>query len=240
MRDLSQHAIHPVPASARSRWLLVAIVAAVLAGLAAAPGADAATCVPPPGSNEIVVENCKQGNPPSEWDVAGAGDPTIQGYATDISVAQGGTVHFKVDTSASDYRLDIYRMGYYGGDGARLVDTVQPPPPQNQPPCSDDPSTGLVDCGNWSESASWPVPATATSGIYFARLVRESGASGASHVVFVVRDDDGASDLLFQTSDTTWQAYNTYGGNSLYTGAPEGRAYKVSYNRPFATRGNVG
>ena len=26
------------------------------------------------------------------------------------------------------------------------------------------------------------------------------------------------------------------GGNSLYTGAPAGRAYKVSYNRPFTTR----
>ena len=55
----------------------------------------------------------------------------------------------------------------------------------------------------------------------------------------MVRDDDGASDLLFQTSDTTWQAYNAYGGNSLYTGQPAGRAYKVSYNRPFTTRGNA-
>ena len=55
-------------------------------------------------------------------------------------------------------------------------------------------------------------------GIYFAKLVREDGGGGASHVVFVVRDDDGASELLFQTSDTTWQAYNRYGGNSLYTG----------------------
>ena len=42
-------------------------------------------------------------------------------------------------------------------------------------------------------------------------------------------------DLLFQTSDTTWQAYNDYGGNSLYEGSPAGRAYKVSYNRPFDT-----
>src|SRR5262249_5965940 len=45
---------------------------------------------------------------------------------------------------------------------------------------------------------------------------------------------------LFQTSDTTWQAYNQYGGNSLYVGGPgtnPGRAYKVSYNRPFTTRG---
>ena len=55
-------------------------------------------------------------------------------------------------------------------------------------------------------------------------LLREARARGrdrgASHIVFIVRDDDGGSDLLFQTSDTTWQAYNQYGGNSLYTGSP--------------------
>ena len=53
-------------------------------------------------------------------------------------------------------------------------------------------------------------------------------------MIFVVRDDARASALLFQTSDTTWQAYNAYGGNSLYVGSPAGRAYKVSYNRPFS------
>jgi Bacterial Ig domain len=61
-----------------------------------------------------------------------------------------------------------------------------------------------------------------------------------SHIVFVVRDDASHSALFFQTSDTTWQAYNTYGGNSLYVGGPGSnpdRAYKVSYNRPFSTRG---
>ena len=74
-------------------------------------------------------------------------------------------------------------------------------------------------------------------------LLRQSGAHrrapASSHIFFVVRDDDGDSDLLFQTSDTTWQAYNAYGGNSLYTGSPAGRAYKVSYNRPFTTRENA-
>ncbi len=73
------------------------------------------------------------------------------------------------------------------------------------------------------------------SGIYIAKLVRPD-TGGASHIVFVVRDDASTSDLLFQTSDTTWQAYNDYGGNSLYNGSPAGRAYKVSYNRPFRTR----
>ena len=97
------------------------------------------------------------------------------------------------------------------------------------------PTTGLVDCGNWAVSASWPVPADATSGIYFARAERLD-TGGASHIVFIVRNDASTSELLFQTSDTTWQAYNRYGGNSLYVGSPAGRAYKVSYNRPFTTR----
>ena len=101
------------------------------------------------------------------------------------------------------------------------------------------PATGLIDCGNWAVSASWAVPATATSGIYFAKAMR-TDTGGASHIVFIVRDDASQADLLFQTSDTTWQAYNQYGGNSLYVGGPgtnPGRAYKVSYNRPFTTRG---
>ena len=111
--------------------------------------------------------------------------------------------------------------------------------PQTQPACLTVPATGLVDCGNWAESASWAVPATATSGIYFAKLVRID-TGGASHIVFVVRNDTGNSAFLFQTSDTTWQAYNSWGGNSLYVGAPAGRAYKVSYNRPFNTRATTG
>lgn len=176
--------------------------------------------------------------PASQWDVAGAGDSTIQGFTTDISFNVGETVSFKVNTAATAYRLDIYRMGYYGGNGAAFVTTVRPSVslPQSQPACVTNSATGLVDCGNWAVSASWSVPATAKSGIYFAKVVRESGAAGASHIMFVVRDDASHSAILFQTSDTTWQAYNQYGGNSLYVGSPAGRAYKVSYNRPFTTR----
>ncbi len=97
-----------------------------------------------------------------------------------------------------------------------------------------DATTGLVDAGNWSVSATWDMPADAVSGVYIAKLVRNDG--GANHIPFIVRDDNGNSDVLFQTSDTTWQAYNDWGGNSLYSGSPAGRAYKVSYNRPINTR----
>jgi hypothetical protein len=170
----------------------------LLALLVAAP--------PVAAQNPIVDENQIEGSPPSVWDVAGAGDPSIQGFATDLSVDRGETVHFKVATDASDYRLDIYRLGYYGGDGAREVASVEPSValPQSQPACLTDAATGLIDCGNWAESAAWTVPANATSGIYLAKLVREDPVDGrASHVVFVVRDDGGGSALLFQTADTT-------------------------------------
>jgi hypothetical protein len=207
---------------------------ALLAVLPVQPAA-AAPCDPPIVS-PVACENTRPGNPESEWGISGAGSASLQGFATDISVDQGQTVRFKVDTTLSSYRLDIYRMGYYAGDGARRVATVNPTAVTNQPNCLTQASTGLVDCGNWSQSAAWAVPNDAVSGIYFAKLV---GGSASSHIYFVVRDDDGGSDLLLQTSDTTWQAYNEYGGNSLYTGSPAGRAYKVSYNRPFTTRDNA-
>src|SRR6185295_12543761 len=126
----------------------------------------------------------------------------IQGFATDISVNRGQTVRFKIKTNSSNYRLDIYRLGYYGGLGARLITTVQPSAtlPQTQPACLNQASTGLIDCGNWGESASWAVPSNATSGIYIAKLIREDGPAGESHLVFIVRDDNGGSKLLFQTS----------------------------------------
>jgi hypothetical protein len=54
--------------------------------------------------------------------------------------------------------------------------------------------------------------------------------------MFIVRNDASTSAVVYQTSDTTWQAYNQYGGSSFYHGAANGRGYKLSYNRPFATR----
>jgi hypothetical protein len=194
-------------------------------------------------TNPIVAENCLVGNPSTEWDITKInnriGDPTIQGFATDISVNRGNTVSFKIKTDATNYRLDIYRMGYYGGRGARKVATVSPllSQPQNQPDCLENATTELIDCGNWAVSASWPIPSNATSGIYFAKVVRLD-TGGANHIVFIVRDDASTSDMLFQTSDTTWQAYNDYGERSLYKISSDDnrRAYKVSYNRPFNTR----
>src|SRR5262245_2689323 len=201
-----------------------------------------------PAANPIVAENLLPGNPQSQWDIVGSGDPTLQGYATDISVDQGQTVSFKIDDQTSaPYRIEIYRIGYYQGNGARLVATIPSSATLRQVQAAPlkDLTTGLTDAGNWAVSASWAVPSTAVSGVYIAKLVRED-TGGASHIPFVVRDDDGQSDVIMQTADTTWQAYNNWGGYSLYSAPTAGtsanpnslpRGYKVSYNRPFNTRG---
>ena len=147
-------------------------------------------------SNPIVCENELAGSPSSEWDVSGSGDSSLQGFATQISVNKGETVHFKVDTTAATFQIDIFRLGYYAGQGARRIATLSNITGRDQANCMTVGSTGLIDCGNWLESASWSVPATAVSGIYLARLSRSGG--GASHIVFIVRDDAAQADLLFQ------------------------------------------
>lgn len=211
--------------------------ALVMAVMALHPNTASASCASP--GNAIEAENCLPGSDPSLWSIDGSGDPTIQGFATDISVNVGGTINFKVNTTATAYTIGIFRLGYYGGLGARQVATVTPSVrlPQSQPACITDATTQLYDCGNWAVSASWTVPSTAVSGVYIAHVMR-TDTGGDSQIVFVVRNDSSHSDIVFQTADESWQAYNPYGGHSFY--GPGGfdltnRAYKVSYNRPFTT-----
>src|SRR6516162_1518 len=198
--------------------LVFAMLVGLLSLVGAKPAAAAGPCGPPVLS-VIACENTLAGDPPSDWQVNLAGDATIQGFATQMSVNAGQTESFKIDTTASSYHIDILRVGYYQGNGARkVVSNMQPSaPPQNQPDCQNDTApTGLIDCGNWALSASWTVPADAVSGLYLAHLVRDD-TGGSSLIPFVVRNDASHSDILFQTDDETWQAYNSFDGNSLYT-----------------------
>src|SRR5512144_2908854 len=125
-------------------------------------------------ANSITSENALVGNPAAEWDVTGGGDLSIQGFATDISANPGETIHFKIKTDAASYHVEIYRIGYYQGNGARHVGAavITASLPQIQPADLYDSATGLTDCGNWAESAHWDIPANAVSGIYLAKLIR--------------------------------------------------------------------
>ena len=76
--------------------------------------------------NKIVAENCKPGNPRTEWDINADGDPSIQGFATEMSVNVGESIDFKIRTHSPRYRIDIYRMGWAFKRQRRPHDSVVP------------------------------------------------------------------------------------------------------------------
>jgi len=117
--------------------------------------------------------------------------PNLQGYTTELSIIRGQTVHFKIETDAPAYSITIYLLDQNGVAGTQPVASVpNPPAPQVQPPCLSSQDAGLVDCSNWSESASWAVPANAVPGIYIA-LLQRADTMASSQIVFVVQGDSG-------------------------------------------------
>jgi len=187
--------------------------------------------------NLVVRENRRPGT--RDWQLEHpAAAREIEGFASATSVARGGEIQLFVNTTAPHYTLEVFRMGWYRGLGARRLFGPVKLPGRVQPMPKLDTSSGLVDCA-WvdpfvltaatpGDSDDWP------SGIYLARLTASGGAQ--SYIVFAVRDDERAADLLMQQSVTTYQAYNAWGGKSLYKwGSTENqRAAKVSFNRPYA------
>ena len=106
-------------------------------GSSADPAAAAETnpCAVPV-TNKIACENSKPGDPAGNWQIIGIGDESIQGFATQQSTPVGGTVSFKIKTSSNNYHLNILRLGYYEGDGARIIqENIKPSVslPQTQP-----------------------------------------------------------------------------------------------------------
>nr|CEL12738.1 hypothetical protein [Kibdelosporangium sp. MJ126-NF4]CTQ93498.1 hypothetical protein [Kibdelosporangium sp. MJ126-NF4] len=221
------------------------------------PSSHAAQPTPPAPcalpANPVACENTLAPDTGEDWMIT-AIDNTIAGFTDNISYLPGETVKFKVKTDAPRFWFDIYRLGYYDGAGARKIVNNQQVNSITQPNCYEDnpadpaQDTGIVDCGNWATTMQWTVPSGSVSGVYYTVLRRDygNGVIGESDIVFIVRDDSSHSDILFQTADATWQAYNTYGnrptpqddpkGNSFYTGTSQGNGgsgYKVSYNRPI-------
>ncbi len=150
--------------------------------------------------------------------------PSRASRPTSASTRSGRAVQGRHDGRRS-YRLDIYRLGYYGGMGARKVATVSPSAslPQTQPAC-------LTNARHRPDRLRQLGRVGVVDGARRRRvghLLRQARARRhrrrQPHRLRRPRRRAAHSDLLFQTSDTTWQAYNQYGGNSLYVGSP-GRA----------------
>lgn len=157
----------------------------------------------------------------------------IEGYPSSPSVAAGGKLRIFTNTASARYAVSVYRLGWYQGKGARLV----VPPVERDghvqvTPARD--ADGLVEC-DWTDPYEVTIPAAAVSGIYLAKLTTKDTGKQA-YVPFVVRDDVRVATYLVQSSTTTFQAYNNWGGRSLYDFNSAGgvRASRVSLLRPYA------
>lgn len=186
----------------------------------------------------IAAENQKQGNTdllPTRT-VYGA-KHQIEGYADRVSASAGDTVQVMVNADVAGHTAtwQLYRIGWYAGAGARRVLTGTSYPVAVQPACANNTTTGLIRCA-WAPSFSVAVPSDAVSGLYLVKIIRDDNFG--SLIPLVVKDTRPA-DLLFQSSVTTFEAYNKWGGESLYADADDGiaghKAVQVSFDRPYAS-----
>ena len=203
--------------------------------------------------NPIVLENQNPGS--SAWNIewGSAGDDVtgqIKGYTSATSVNKGGSIDLHVSVNpAQTYSIDVFRMGWYQGLGARHLQHIGPLNGVKQNTCVPQAVTGLIECG-WAASYTLNVPTTWTSGIYL--VVLTNAANLKNYVSFVVRDDARVAPLVYQQPVTTYQAYNDYPydeatGKSLYsfnsfganTAGGMKAAVKVSFDRPYNGDGDA-
>ena len=82
------------------------------------------------------------------------------------------------------------------------------------------------------------------SGYYVVNFVLTSGPNSGRATwtpLVVTAPPEREKNILVHASTTTWQAYNNWGGKSLYDyNSTGGRAHKVSFDRPYLTQANTG
>ena len=208
------------------------------AGASFAVEADLEVAPPtPPTSTRsqwVITENRKLGT--SKWRIRRTAPTSIEGFADMVSAQRGDEVTLYVSTPARSFHVEAYRIGYYQGTGGRFVwrstrqsGHVQPPPTRTS-------GTNMVET-DWSPSVRIHISDDWPQGVYMLKLVASNGAQ--SYVPLTLRDDSSHAALVIQNSVTTWQAYNDWGGYSLYHGSGgsfSARSRVVSFDRPYEAR----
>jgi hypothetical protein len=208
----------------------------------------------PRTNKAIMLENAQQGTTSWEIPKTSAATKEIQAYSGSTSVAPGQKISFYVSTlvEGTSYALNIYRLGWYGGLGGRLLFSAQNMTGHAQGYYSTA-THQLVNChsclvtqdthmiaANWQLSYTLVIPANWTTGVYLAKFTDAQGMQ--TYAPFDVRAVNYDSVYVAITDDTTSEAYNLWGGYSLYgadTASAHGetlgpsKAVMVSFNRPY-------
>jgi hypothetical protein len=189
------------------------------------------------GTSYIQEENAKPGTPGWQIQPASYDASKLSAYSGKDSYTCGEIIYLRVNAPASAFiSAQVYRMGYYGGVGARRIWSTEGSAlggKQAAPVIvkGSDPSRpmNMVDASGWFLSLGIRVDGSYTPGTYLIKISDRAGWQ--TYVPFTVRDDTGSKHaFLMQQASTTWQAYNKFGGISFYT--TPGAAF-LTYNRPY-------
>jgi hypothetical protein len=197
----------------------------------------------------VAVENASPGTgawrlPGPAARIGGVAHGPVAGYVAAQSISPGGVQRVYVDAhGARRVTVQVFRMGWYGGRGGRLVLQSGPLRTRRQPPCTHVAATGLTEC-RWHPTLSFAIPTALASGVYIVKLSTSAGAQ--SDCLFVLRSARSPR-LLVEIPTATYEAYNAWGGDSLYpggrkqvdvTGTTQG--VEVSYDRPYDSETGAG
>ena len=231
--------------------LLATLIAALAAIALWAPSPAAAAEVSCPNANPIVNENNCMGEGTT------ANQSAIENYSEDLgafttqsSFNLGENVPIKIGTDLPSFpgtsvNIAVYRIGYYHGNGARLIPSAgaNNVKVSNSFQCNpENTTTGELNCSNWNVTYTVPGNALPISGIYEAVFTDVAHGGIQNYVTFTVRNDKVASEVLYVLPSADYEAYNTWGCKSLYydacgganTIAGDPRAVAVSFDRPQA------
>jgi hypothetical protein len=191
----------------------------------------------PPGCPLVwpstTAENAKAGS--GAWVIPTSMNGKTAAFLSKVSATCGDTVDLKV-SSGKPVSVVAYRMGYYQGLGAREIWSAENVPTVAQPvPVTGGTANGhdlrMTTADAWTKTLSIEVDSAWVPGTY---LIKISDGTAATYVPLTVRDDSGTKhDLLIQQATTTWEAYNTYGGSSFYSGGVTGGSGRLTSERPY-------
>ncbi|MGW2484392.1 N,N-dimethylformamidase beta subunit family domain-containing protein [Streptomyces sp. NPDC001571] len=213
-----------------------AVAAAGAAGCAPGEHAGGGEASRSPAPKPPAKENDRPGD--AGWRLTRRGaEHEVEGYADRTSVASGDPFRLHVHTTAKTFRAEAFRMGWYGGTLARKVWESGPLKGTRQPAAKVEPTTYTV-------SADWPATTEVPTkdwpeGSYLIRLTADSG--GQRYVPVTVRSAATQGRVVLVNAVATWQAYNEWGGHSLYngpTGDDSDRSRAVSCDRPYHEDGD--
>ncbi len=230
--------------SVRRRQALIRVTIAILALLTAAACTNAAPKVrhqrgsssasgtsPTPSSAAPDPSVCA--HPDANWgQVQFTNQHDVEGYTGVDSAVPGTPIGLYISTVAAKYQVTAYRMGSYGDLNACRVWQSDWQPGSKQ-------AAAVVTGSTNTPSAPWQRSLTVETkgwipGAYLFRIGTDQGSMGR-FIPFTVRSSSFAGKVVFINADTTWQAYNAWGGYSLYHGLKgrADRARAVTFDRPY-------